>query len=405
MASVSVVLRKEKTNSKGEHPVFLRITHLRKHKYLSLSSYCSLQLWDEKKQRPKRQHEHFHEMSALTNTRFSECEKIIFELEKEGQPYSLEEIFNRLNFFRKKQQTTVLEYFQETIDKLKNEGRLGYAEVFYSTRNYLRSFRDGKDFFFSDINLQFLTKFDAYLTIRGLKPNAAFVPVRTFKTLLNYAKKEGLAAKEFDPFKDFSFTKYRKDKPIKRAISRDDIRKIDTLSTTEGSMQFHAQKMFMFIFYSAGINFIDLAYLRFENISANRLTYVRRKTKEQIVVNLLEPALEIIKYYKINHPNKAGYVFPILNERHITAESKDNRVTKMLKNVNRCLKELAQLADIQAKVTTYVGRHSFATSLRNAGVPTAIISQALGHESESVTKAYLASFESDVMEEAMRKLL
>lgn len=405
MASSTVVLYTSKTYSNGEHPVYVRLTHERKTKYIPLAVNCLPALWDAKNNRPKKQHEHFHEINTLINVRKSECEKVIFELEQEGKPYSLEAIVDQLTFLQKKQAATVLQYFEQIIDRLKNEGRLGYAEVFQSTRNYLRNFREGKDFFFSDINLMFLTKFDAYLSKRGMKPNAAFVPIRTFKTVLNNAKKEGLVRKDFDPFKDFSFSKYRKDKPLKRAISRDDIRKIEAVPTKDGTMQSHAQKMFMFIFYAAGINFIDLAYLRFENISGQKLTYFRRKTKEQIVVNLLEPALKIIEFYQKNYPNQAGYIFPILNEKHRSPESMDNRVTKMLRNVNRKLKELAALAGIEAKVTTYVGRHSFATSLRNAGVPTAVISQALGHESESVTQTYLASFESAVMEEAMRKLL
>ena len=48
---------------------------------------------------------------------------------------------------------------------------------------------------------------------------------------------------------------------------------------------------------------------------------------------------------------------------------------------------------------TYFARHSFATILKNSGVSTEFISEALGHSSLSTTKNYLAGFE----EEAIRR--
>lgn len=47
------------------------------------------------------------------------------------------------------------------------------------------------------------------------------------------------------------------------------------------------------------------------------------------------------------------------------------------------------------KITTYVARHTYATVLRNEGVPISIISPMLGHSSVTTTEIYLADLESE----------
>ncbi len=124
-----------------------------------------------------------------------------------------------------------------------------------------------------------------------------------------------------------------------------------------------------------------------------------------INVVLLPPAQQILAYYQEQYSNSEGYIFPILNETHASAESKDYRIDKVLKQVNKALKTLAEQAGIAINLTTYVARHSFATNMKSNGVSTAIISQALGHESERTTQIYLDSFGNTIMDEAMKSIL
>jgi integrase/recombinase XerD len=405
MASAKVVLFTSKTLKNGEHPIMLRVIHDRKTKYVNLNVNCHPDQWDEAKEIPKRKHPLFHEVSVLMSQRLNECKSIILDLEKENRPYSVEEITGILTQNQRKNKISVLEYFNHEIERLRSKDRLGYAAVFTSTRNYLKNFRKGKDFFFSDITPTFIVKFDEYLLEKGMKLNSAFMPMRTFKTLINYAKKEGLVNPDFAPFKEFSFSKYRRDKPRKRAIKRDDIRAIENLDLKFDTPVWHARNYFMFSYYCAGINFIDMAYLKAENIQQGRLIYIRRKTKEHYNLTILPPAMNIIQQYQSNYPNRGGYIFPILNETHQTLQSQDYRIDKVLKSTNKYLKEIAGLADLPVHLTTYVARHSFATNLKQSGASTAIISQALGHESERTTQIYLDSLENQVVDDAMKLIL
>jgi integrase/recombinase XerD len=70
-----------------------------------------------------------------------------------------------------------------------------------------------------------------------------------------------------------------------------------------------------------------------------------------------------------------------------------------LKPVNDGLKEIAMILDIEAELTTYVARHSFATTLKRQSVDIAKISQSLGHAEVLTTKAYLKQFEDGEMDE------
>ena len=77
----------------------------------------------------------------------------------------------------------------------------------------------------------------------------------------------------------------------------------------------------------------------------------------------------------------------------------------MLAKINKELKLLASELEIDADVTTYVARHSFASILKNTGVNIALISQALGHQDIKTTELYLSKFDDKQMDEAMSNLL
>ncbi len=162
--------------------------------------------------------------------------------------------------------------------------------------------------------------------------------------------------------------------------------------------------LFTFSYFTAGINFIDMAMLKHENIVDGKLYYTRAKTKKQIIIPLQEKAMEIISNYYVNHASGSAYVFPIFSEFHKNEVQKANRLHKVLAKINKALKNIGVELGLPIKLTTYVARHSFATVLKRAGVLTSIISESLGHSSEKITQTYLDSFENSQIEEALSHL-
>jgi len=146
--------------------------------------------------------------------------------------------------------------------------------------------------------------------------------------------------------------------------------------------------------------------LKWKDIKSGRLIYTRQKTKELFNIEIFDAVKEILEYYKpLTYTNNDSYIFPILNESHKTPNMMYNRKEKMIRKINKDLKEIANLVGIETELTTYVARHSYATILKKSGIATAVISEAMGHDSEKTTKIYLESFENNILDEASRCLL
>jgi site-specific recombinase XerD len=402
-ASIKVVLFTHKVLKNGEHPIYLRVIKDRKTKYITLGS-CSLKMWDEKENMPKKKHPLYKELSILVEKKRLEAKKLLYDLDTHENGYSSDNVKSIL--VNSNSKTSVIKYFDEVIERLEKSNRIGYANIFKSTQNSLSTFMNGKDIVFSDITPSFINKYEAEFLSRGVKPNSIFVYMRTFKTLINYARSENVVKTEYNPFKDISFTKYRRIKTAKRAISKDQIQAIAKLKFKPDSSIFHAQKYFLFSYYNRGINFIDIAFLRWSSVNNNKLTYTRSKTKEFFNIGMLDPASEILKFYKRNYPHsETDFIFPILNHSHETAKSIDYRVDKVLKQVNKDLKTIGEMANIKEKLTTYVARHSYATNMRNSGISVSVISKAMGHDSEKTTEIYLEQFDNSILDEASKAIL
>ncbi|HVB03493.1 MAG TPA: site-specific integrase, partial [Chitinophagaceae bacterium] len=404
MASIKIVLFTSKTLKNGEHPIMLRVTKDRKTKYISLQQSCPTDWWDRAANLPKRKHPLFKELLVKIEKKKLEANKLLLGLDNDEKEISVEEIKLKLQkeAVNKKK---VIQYFDEVVERLERTNRLGYSSVFKATKNSLLTFKKGKDFDFSDITPSFLSNYEDAFYERGVVMNSVFVFMRTLKTLINYARKDNVVRNDFNPFRDISFTKFRRIKTKKRAITKEEIIKIAELEIKDNPRLLNARNYFLFSFYNRGINFIDMAYIKWENIRNNRLQYTRRKTKEDFTIALLPPAVIILNQYKdFYYENDSSFIFPILSYSYKTPRSINNRLEKMLRIVNGDLKEIAKLVGIKENLTTYVARHSYATILKRSGIATSVISEAMGHDSEKTTKIYLDSFENKILDEASKAI-
>ena len=73
--------------------------------------------------------------------------------------------------------------------------------------------------------------------------------------------------------------------------------------------------------------------------------------------------------------------------------------------INRSLKEIGRELGLPHPLTMYVARHSWASIARDKGIPLSVISEGMGHDSESTTQIYLASLETQFIDKANKKIL
>ncbi|MFR9576860.1 MAG: hypothetical protein SNI54_06505 [Rikenellaceae bacterium] len=56
-------------------------------------------------------------------------------------------------------------------------------------------------------------------------------------------------------------------------------------------------------------------------------------------------------------------------------------------------------------LTMYVARHSWASAARAKNIPISVISEGMGHDSETTTQIYLASLDTSVVDKANSVIL
>ena len=250
--------------------------------------------------------------------------------------------------------------------------------------------------------LEWLKKYEKWLRSKNNKETTMSLLFRTLRSAYNKAIKAKCARKSDYPFEEYKINKFDT-RTHKRAISKTEILKFMQDTVNDEPYAQLSKDIFMFSYFCGGINFTDIAQLTKSNIVEGRLHYVRQKTGRQIKIGIPDEAMSIIKKYV---SESKGYLFPILDkQKHKTPMQKRNRIHKILVKVNRNLKILAAQLGVEANITTYVARHSFASVLKKSGVSIALISEALGHSDLGTTQVYLDSFDDEQIDEAMKNLL
>ncbi|MFN8428974.1 MAG: site-specific integrase [Spirosomataceae bacterium] len=408
MASTNIVLFTSKTLKNGEHPIMIRIIKDRKTKYISIGHSCSKELWDNKKELPKRKHPLYAELCVLIDSKKVEANKALLKVENENKSFSSQDIKTKL--VKQVNKLSVFDFLDQIISDLKANGKIGNSRVYYDLKRVLKKYMGEKKLQFTDIKKSFLTKLELHLKSEGLNPNTMSVYFRTLRATINKAVEAEIFHKEDNPFEEYSIS-HLKNETEKRAISKDDVRKIEEIDTIFNSPISLAQDFFMFSYYSSGTNFKDVALLKWKNLRVGTngliMDYVRSKTGKKMTITLPPKAVEIVEKYKILTYGNENYIFPFLDKNvHVKPMTIANRLKKTQRMVNSKLKDLCKMAglDENINITTYVARHSFATALKKSNVSTAIISEMMGHKSEAITQVYLDSFDDSVKYEASLNL-
>lgn len=401
MSSIKILLR-NKPNKKGLYPVILQIIKDRKSKIISLGMECNLNEWDEDNSCFKKSHKNHIQRNRLLLKLEDRALEIIDNYRMDGIDYSLKQFEKR---FRGKSSSNikVYDFWDEQIEDKMTTGRTGSAKVSEDTMRTLKQYYKNDDLEFKDITPYFLNRFETYLRKKGYTDGGLGVRMREIRALFNKAIENGLVEEKYYPFKKYKISKL-KSRNIKKALTREQVKLIENLDLDKYPNLVNTRHYFVFSYYTRGMNFNDMMFLKWNNISNGRINYKRSKTKSNFSVKIIQPVQEILDYYqKQNRPT--NYVFPILLKEGLSPKQIQNRKHKILSRYNSRLSLMGKKLGIETNITSYTARHSFATNLKYAGISTDIISELLGHSDLKVTQSYLKSFEDDVIDSAVDKLL
>ena len=403
-ATVEVVCYKSKPLKDGTFPLMLRVTKDRKRKYVSLGLSLHEKFWDFEKSKPKRNCPNKEQIERLIAAKTAEYNDLIVEMTSQQREYTVETLVS--HFHNQVRCATVVELYDKLIDDMKRGGKLGNAGVYKYSRTSLLKFTGQRlQIPFSDIDAVWLRRYENWLRTSGCGDTTISQLFRTLRSVFNKAVELQLVKRDYYPFDAYKVSKFDT-RTKKRAIAKEDVRKVIALDLSQGyPSERLARDIFVFSYFGAGINFADVALLKYGNVRDGRVQYVRKKTGKPINFLLTEEMRNIIVKYQRQGQTDEDYIFPILDRRvHRTEQQRYDRTHKVLTNTNRWLRKIGQRVGIE-HLTTYVARHTFATVLKRSGVNIAIISESLGHSDLSTTQIYLDSFENSQIDAAMQNLL
>lgn len=397
MASIKVQLNSQKENSQGEQPIIIQIIHNRKKRILYLGHNLLPTQWDTKEQmaieksKSKEQRLYLQRLNSVIAQKKSTIKKVIVDLQETGNPFSIDEILDQVK--EKKSKTTLFSYAKLISKKMLDAGRIGNSKYYVASMTAFKKFRNYKDLTFDELNYKMIIRFEEHLQKQNCKLNSIAAYMKVLRALYNGAIKEGLAKQDYYPFNKY---KIKLEKTTKRAIVKGSISEMRQLDFSNRPELELPRNIFLFSFYCRGMSFVDIANLQAKNIIGDRLYYSRNKTNQKFTIRLTEPMQEIIKKYNdLKVPN--SYIFPMITntdgDTYLQYQNAMRRTNKKLKIIGKMLK-------LSIPLTTYVSRHSWATIAKREGVPTAVISEGLGHETERTTQIYLDSFENQVLDDA-----
>lgn len=320
-------------------------------------------------------------------------QQIVHSLLLDGVAFSADDVIAQ--FTRVSTCLTLLTFTHALIKKFKQLGRERIVETYTATMHSVMRFRGGVDTPLDMIDADWVQSYETYLKSIGLTPNTTSFYMRILRAIYNRAVTQGIIEQRY-PFKHV-YTGIGK--TIKRAIDIKYIKELKSLDLSATPSLELTRDIFLFSFYTRGMSFVDMAFLRKSNLRGDVLVYRRRKTQQQLQIKWEDCMQEIVNRYDTK---QSPYLLPIITSSS-TPERDQYRSALIL--YNRRLKKIGNMLGVIAPLTMYVARHSWASAAKRTNIPISVISQAMGHESEATTQIYLASLDSSTIDKANSLIL
>lgn len=335
-------------------------------------------------------------MQSMLNGELRQRRNILVKMTAGDQEVSMDELI--MAFDELPPCKTVFTFLQEQAEKKEQMLRMGTAKTYVNAYRRFRDFRNGMDLAFDELTPDMIERYDAWLQNRSLKTNSIRFYLRTLNTLLCKAVVEGLLEPDRRLFGRVRLSYVA---TIKRAISEHELKAIARLPLPRGSSMALARDIFMFSFYTRGMSFVDMAFLKKTDLKGRLLEYCRKKTNQHLSI-AWERALQTIVDRYAHLTKDTSYMLPIIRAEDGTEYQQYRR---MHENVNWALRIIGERAGLRIRLTTYVARHTWASIARNMNFSIAIISEGMGHRSYRTTQVYLDSIGTSRINDANKQII
>ncbi|WP_062053574.1 site-specific integrase [Aquimarina longa] len=401
MASVKILLYKNKQNSKGKYPIVLRITKDRIPKYKFLE-YIDLKDWNEEKTEVRQSHHSYKLLNNLIDNEYVRAKNLILDFEAKDKNFTANQLMTILKGNRDSMNFSKLA--KEYLKEKKSSNKRGYSSCVSRVEKF-KEFLKGDDIHFENITESLIKRYEVYMKVNGLKSKTSRANcLSVVRTIFNKAITEGIVDSEYYPFGKRKF-KIKHGKTLKIGLDKEEIKRIEILELEEGSTTWHTRNVFLFSFYLAGIRISDTLHLKWQDIQSGRLYYQMGKNEKPDSLELPRKALHILSLYEKDKMSHTDFIFPELKKANLKdAKDIERKINSAGAKFNQHLKKIAKQAKINKKLTNHISRHSFG-NIAGANIPVQMLQKLYRHSHLSTTIGYQSNFDHTKTDEALNTVL
>ncbi|HNQ67850.1 MAG TPA: site-specific integrase [Bacteroidales bacterium] len=381
--SVYFYLKKHRTNSEGEIPIYLRISVNSLRAEMSMHLSIEEKLWNTNSGRAIGTSKKIKDINSFLESARSTMFEHYKYLRETGKPISAVAIKNSyLGIVEEEDKgKKVLELFQEHNDRVKTLINIDYSPETVEryetslkhTRDFIKQKYNRDDLYLSELDHEFITYYEIYFkTVRKCAHNTTMKYIKNFKKIVRLAITNGHLDR--DPFANF---KMRLRKVDRGFLSEDELKILINKKFNTTRLE-QVRDCFLFSCFT-GLAHSDLKRLSREHVVTGTdggqwIKINRKKTDNLSSIPILEVSQKILDKYKNDAYCMANNVLLPVNSNQ---------------KMNAYLKEIADVCEINKNFSSHLARHTFATTVTlNNNVPIETVSKMLGHSSINMTKIY-----------------
>ena len=399
MASIKIKLRRSTVKGR-EGTLFYQIIHHRQVRQIYTEFHLRDEEWDCAYSSvivsPVIDSQRKQYLSALMESLkdgLTRLESIISNLNGKGVVYTADDIVTAYN--TPIAVVGMVSFIRQLIVDMKKIGKRKTANRYEVSLKSLLRYTGGQEIAWPDFTSTFILGYEVFMTKRGLCRNSTSCYMRNLRSMVNRAIDQDYEV----PRNPFKHVYMGVDKTVKRAVPLDTVCKIRDLDLTGYPSLDFARNVFMFAFYTRGMSFVDIAFLKKSDVSNGVIIYSRRKTRQLLQVRIEPATRKIIDSFG---KNESTYLLPILSDE---GEDVESQYVNAYNRVNRNIQKVGKMLGLETKLTLYVARHAWASIAHTNNVSISTISKAMGHDSESTTLIYLQSLDTMSVDKANSEII
>ena len=382
-------IRRDKTNKRGEAPVFMRLTINGERADASIKRFIEPHAWNSAKGKANEKSRGGKDLNLYLDAISANILRIQRDLELDKKEVSAQIILNRYLGKEQSDRHTLMEVFRAHNEKCRALSGISlapatvirYETTLRLTEEFLQKSYQKEDCYLDEVTNQFIEDFEFFLkTVRRCCHNTTSKYLMNFKKIVRIALAKGWMKK--DPFAHIRFHL----DPVEREFLEK--QELKAMLNKAISIPRLAQVRDIFCFCClTGLAFTDVQQLKPEHLVADIhgkiwIRKARQKTKNMCNIPLLDEAQKIIDRYR-EHPycQVHGVLLPVCSNQ----------------KMNSYLKELADICGIRKNLSTHCARHTFATLTLASGATIDNVAKMLGHANVNMTRRYAKVLDSSIM--------